>query len=1277
MLFAVSLLLVTAFARPVEAAPWWWAHFSRGNGVFDNSSPFERWMAFAINDCGASDTLYIHSYTWGTGQFDPINGLSNGNDVGLNNVAINIKNAGSPKNYVFTEGSVGPPQMLDTANVVNILITESPTFNTSHNKLIVIPGRRVVLGSANFTAGAYSNQPNNMLVIKSGFTSLINRYVAQMEEFRNGKTTNDTWGLYHDTTPTGPPYYLNAPNGDTVEIYFSPDDNDATQSIPDGTTPGTALAGSGGTLEGVVSRVINRATQSVFYGINLTNMDKDNFLPNPIQQLVNNNVALVEGWLDQDGSTGAVTRGALQADHTSRDTAGNPGFKFTDELHHKIFIVDQEIVITGSPNLTSTALANYYGNDENMVVAHDFRMARRYLQEYRRVMDTVAAENVGAADSFDTTKPAAPTNFTVTATDTAFYPAWTASGTTDVTRYFLFISTSNLDTRGIGDNLDNDADGYYDEDPVGDADGFPSGTAAPGAANDDDADGSSDEDPWAYPEVQVKGRASTGGTITSVNCGDALAPATNYYFVIVAVDTHGNESAIDTYGPVMLGSSTPDTRLAIRKNGDVPDTNARRGETGVVAASLWIRGASSSGADTLTIFAVRNLGTTDSLDLTVRLWRDENNDSRVGPADTMLAQLAYSTMTGRYQAAFSATDSRVRVDTPGGKTFLVTLDLFDTATLGETFQARVEALTCSAPRSESGPASAVTNAGAVTVVSANPVTVVKRGDYPSATVARGVTDSAVMTLRVGVSVANDTLRVATISNAGTMTSSDVAALRLYHDHGSDSLLTGADTFVAALRWNGSNWVADTISYPFAGTSIDLIVALSVSGSATGGNTFVAGVPANSFDGTNADTGPATSLSTPAVFSVATETSPNSSIVVNEFMPNPATGVPPDHDNDLSFDDADEEFIELYNNSDGSVDIGGWKIHDHAAGTCTIPVGVVLGPRQYLSVFIDGRFWRYDTTGRVTLETGTTTGVFGGLNNAAPGDNVCLRDTTHAIVDTTPYSGNSATNRTFQRLYDGASYWGWKAPTVGVNFDPSPFDSGAPNGRLALSVTPATILAGESATVTMTLRDADNATCTIFVSAVALSADTGSVTPASSQVFVLGARAESFTVTGILANCSVILRATYNTNTTGTAVLTVNRRPTVTVVVDLEARANEAGCTGTLANGVDTYVAVSNAGGTTTFANVNAGTYTLTLTEDHHLRKVLTGIVVAAADTTVSAGMLRAGDVNGDRRVNLFDAAIVKFYAWLGNGTLADIDGSGTVNNADIAWIRANFGRVGE
>ena len=51
-------------------------------------------------------------------------------------------------------------------------------------------------------------------------------------------------------------------------------------------------------------------------------------------------------------------------------------------MHHKVFIIDSETVITGSYNPTESGNKR---NDENLIIIHDKKIAEKYLEEFGKV----------------------------------------------------------------------------------------------------------------------------------------------------------------------------------------------------------------------------------------------------------------------------------------------------------------------------------------------------------------------------------------------------------------------------------------------------------------------------------------------------------------------------------------------------------------------------------------------------------------------------------------------------------------------------------------------------------------------------------------------------------------------------------------------------------------------------------------------------------------------------------------------------------------------------
>jgi phosphatidylserine/phosphatidylglycerophosphate/cardiolipin synthase-like enzyme len=51
-------------------------------------------------------------------------------------------------------------------------------------------------------------------------------------------------------------------------------------------------------------------------------------------------------------------------------------------MHHKVLIVDRQIVVLGSYNFTASAEKS---NDENILIIHSPQVAAEFLKEFRRV----------------------------------------------------------------------------------------------------------------------------------------------------------------------------------------------------------------------------------------------------------------------------------------------------------------------------------------------------------------------------------------------------------------------------------------------------------------------------------------------------------------------------------------------------------------------------------------------------------------------------------------------------------------------------------------------------------------------------------------------------------------------------------------------------------------------------------------------------------------------------------------------------------------------------
>lgn len=218
-----------------------------------------------------------------------------------------------------------------------------------HNKFVVIDSQEVWTGSMNFTiTDAYKND-NNMVRVRA--TRLAENYTAEFEEM----FVQDLFG---------PAWRANTPNpsitveGIQVETLFSPDDGAADR----------------------IEALIGQAEESVFFLAYSFTSDE---LASALQERIRAGVQ-VSGVMEASqvaSNVGGEYSRLLEAGADVR-LDGNSA-----NMHHKVMIIDEQIVITGSYNFSANAEDR---NDENVLIFHDPQIAGQFLAEFQRVYNTAS-----------------------------------------------------------------------------------------------------------------------------------------------------------------------------------------------------------------------------------------------------------------------------------------------------------------------------------------------------------------------------------------------------------------------------------------------------------------------------------------------------------------------------------------------------------------------------------------------------------------------------------------------------------------------------------------------------------------------------------------------------------------------------------------------------------------------------------------------------------------------------------------------------------------------
>jgi phosphatidylserine/phosphatidylglycerophosphate/cardiolipin synthase-like enzyme len=215
-----------------------------------------------------------------------------------------------------------------------------------HNKFVVIDDLDVWTGSMNFTInGAYRND-NNLIHIRS--SKLAENFTTEFEEM----FVQDMFG---DHAIAQTPHSNLTIDGTPVATYFSPDDGTAAHILAaiQNAEENIDFMAFSFTSDPIAEALIERAEDGVTVaGV----FEESQYFSNIGGEFDH----LVEAGLD------------VRLDGNDRN------------MHHKVFIIDGKIVITGSYNFSQSAEER---NDENTLIIYSPEIAAQYLAEFERVFE--------------------------------------------------------------------------------------------------------------------------------------------------------------------------------------------------------------------------------------------------------------------------------------------------------------------------------------------------------------------------------------------------------------------------------------------------------------------------------------------------------------------------------------------------------------------------------------------------------------------------------------------------------------------------------------------------------------------------------------------------------------------------------------------------------------------------------------------------------------------------------------------------------------------------
>ena len=211
-----------------------------------------------------------------------------------------------------------------------------------HNKFVIIDDLFVWTGSWNFTENDTYRNNNNMIVLRS--QAAVDNFEAEFNEMFEQRR-------FGPSSPSRTPRPDFRQDGTPILTYFAPEDD---------------------VLDAIL-RAVGGAQRSIRFMV-------FSFTVDPIAQTILQRAAngvTVQGIFETVGSETQFSelRPLYCAGLDARQD-GNPY-----RLHHKVFIIDDETIFTGSFNVSANAVES---NDENLLIITDRALAAQYIAEFDR-----------------------------------------------------------------------------------------------------------------------------------------------------------------------------------------------------------------------------------------------------------------------------------------------------------------------------------------------------------------------------------------------------------------------------------------------------------------------------------------------------------------------------------------------------------------------------------------------------------------------------------------------------------------------------------------------------------------------------------------------------------------------------------------------------------------------------------------------------------------------------------------------------------------------------
>jgi phosphatidylserine/phosphatidylglycerophosphate/cardiolipin synthase-like enzyme len=217
-----------------------------------------------------------------------------------------------------------------------------------HNKFAIIDGSSVFTGSYNTTENCAYKNNNNAIIINS--TEIAEIYLSKFSEMFDYRIFGDKKNI-GAFAKLKRKYYVKLDDMD-INVYFAPEDN----------------------VEKIIHGRIARAKKSIkFMQFSFTSNTISDIIIKKFKEGIE-----VKGVFERKGSRTEYSQ------YTKMKIENIPvrldGNRYA--MHHKVIIIDDHIVITGSFNLSKNA---NWRNDENIIIIGSEEIALKYIEEFNRI----------------------------------------------------------------------------------------------------------------------------------------------------------------------------------------------------------------------------------------------------------------------------------------------------------------------------------------------------------------------------------------------------------------------------------------------------------------------------------------------------------------------------------------------------------------------------------------------------------------------------------------------------------------------------------------------------------------------------------------------------------------------------------------------------------------------------------------------------------------------------------------------------------------------------